>query len=745
MGAKTVTATIANTTTSTTNTKFYNFPSRDNFNLKLYKFDLFKYKYTDLIFDQYYHSLYEKIDLNDLKHASIIELILSSSIPLTNISKFEICELLKNSNIKRLIIKILPQINLSINKFLIYISKLISNNTFIEEIELHCDFKYRYTNIEKQTWKLFLTTINNRLVSLNFSSELSKEDFFNKQLFNNSNLKEINILSRTKDLLSSEYTEVIKYIFSSIQYLEEFTINQDINIKIFEDFINLKKVTSINTLILNNTSLKSNIAIIKYAHKFKIESLIIKFNDMYDTNHSCAIDDLEKSTLDHLFLLSINPFNTVKRIVIMNKNRKLKEIISNLFISNNEYNLDKIPKLFIEYYKEVIFNRNRNDSINNHSDVGYISIRNGNSNTSNKFTILYENKEFKYYYRFKLTVKENLIDENKFLECLYLFLNNPASFRILEIEYDATEVSEKILNQRSALQNTSYIIKQIKEIYMKFKANNIYTRRVSIKDARFDFNAITPELNILYFTILEIMIDMKISIDKLELINCSVLDLSNFMKDNKKLKSLNINDIYIQCEEVDKDSIYKLLEYYYLIEGKIHLKFSNCKEVEKTSVQEEYINLVYSKNRNIINFIEFSFDMFFDYYNSDQKCIPTNVNKSIINYITNTYMIQILFNYDIHYCFRNMKETMVYPINIDIKQMFNLFSLYKKYQYILDKIFFLELHNIKRDYVRKINIISLETVLDIKYREAFAYSFKYTINTKFNKKCRRYLELHRIW
>lgn len=667
--------------------------------IKPYEFDLYEsYKYLSL-------SYYEYVDLKELRYAAIKKLTLNDYLIFNNTTKYYTAELLKNTNIKKL--TLIFQ-NPTENKWHMFIFHLLSMNNTIKEIRLEFEC-LKYLRINKKSWSIFLESNNNRIVEIKENYFSSIDTDINKLLYSNSNLKGIDLKFPIKR--DSELTSILKYVLNSGKYLNEFTINSrfsNVSQQFFDDINKSIEKAEINTLILEDLS-ESSIFIIDNAYLFKVETIKIDLNLRY-----CKI------IITHLLKLSLNPLNTVKRVILYrNKGENFIDTVIetiNSYRSNN--NIRNIPKLSLnalDGWKEVLLNDN---------------------NETNKIFLLYACSKSMPNGTFVLNFKETGLDEDSFKDLLYTLFNKDIKLTFLEIKYDDDYIESGTTSSKSIKENKESIISKMKELYNKFKISNTHSKLKSINRLIFKLNHINyQELNPFYFTILKIINEMNIKIEKLS-IDCSVAELVEFLNDNRELESLHINHIKISNAKLDKENIEKLYQFSHLIEGKIWIDFAN--EIDKNikSVQLEFANIFNSKFRkkdsNFLyhdrSFLEKRFRL----------CKSILITENIAHYDNK----EIFDNGNI--CIYKNIRFLDFVYNLDQEYLIDLFSFIKERQYFLREI---NLINEKRKNINMIVYFLIETILDNKYRKKEVICFPTQINSRKyikKRKCRRYTLLHNI-
>lgn len=677
--------------------------------LKPYSFDLSESYY--LVSN---HSFQELLDLKDLRNAAVKELTLKNEIELTKKSIIDIEELLSNPNIKK--IKLIFTASKT-NRFLNFISNLLRKNTTIQEIEITLfDFKLQIENLtssQRQVWSFFINTINSRLVKIDKTPFSTIDTDINKLIFSNSNLKEF----LCHDELNTENSNVLEYILTSGKYfnkLEIFTSTNNTNQRLFDKISKLETKAVINTLVLNANILSERFFdIIDNAYLYKIETIQIS-----DTTIICP-----QQIFDHILKLSNNSLNTVKRLV-MKRNCQdidIALIITNL-LNSNKYNIEKMPRMFIDDYREVIINHNVIDDTYN-------------------ATCLCENNHCIYYekYDFSLDFRGNSLDEESYTKLLVLLSNNPEllySFTVGWVENSIQPESNNPIDVLNRVKN----VNRMKELYIKFKEKNVYSNR-SPKITKLTFNFTEDrELDVFYFTILEIMIDMKIKINRFKLVNCSLIKLADFMNKNKESKTLYINNIDILINKLDKENIDKLYQYSDLIEGKISIDFNIEVDLNNLSVKKELVGILNSSNKENNNFVNFD-----------------NIRNSLSNFNFKS-MKELKEKVD---CARSITRTLETKDNfllknircldfrfydIDLEIIYSLFSFLKEYKYFLNDCCLYDFEFLIAAHAFKINSLILENVIDNKHRETDIYYCASIIRNfgKYIRKNKRYMLLHGI-
>lgn len=380
---------------------FSNLPRKTELNLKPYNVNYSELKYYDDS-QEYFnkHGLFELIDLKNLSNASIKELTIRNDIKMNNMIKSELKELFNNKNITKLsIILISSEINsyfrynnnsfnkYPLNKFLIFICKLLRKSYSIQVIELKFSFTFSLNSMQKKAFIFLIETIRNKLTKISNIDSIIKDSNLNSLLFSSSHLKEI--IFDDKILYISEYSNIIGYIFSSVEYLDEFIIKNKINQQFFQDITESNKKVEINTLILENVSFQNYLSFIDNSYLFKIESLILKFSPKDIEAYSINLMQL----LEHIIRLSNNPLNTVKRVIFTDS--KIDYMASIYFMNFEKYNTKMIPRIFIEHYKEISLNP---------KDGNY-----------KRFVLPYASDT-----NFELRIKNGFLDKNNFKELLYV-------------------------------------------------------------------------------------------------------------------------------------------------------------------------------------------------------------------------------------------------------------------------------------------------------------------------------------
>lgn len=706
--------------------KIFNTPCKDKHNIVPYKFSL--------IYPSFAINPYILDDLADLKNSLIKELDISidNSLSNTQILRFRLRELLSNANIKKLNI----QVDLSGNddsKFLLLLSKLIRNNDSIKEVSLILNFKRFLNSSQKQVLKEFSNIISNRLIKVNIDGNI----FYNlnkdtvKLLFCSSKLYETCYKPKLH-----EKVEVIKLILSSAKYLNTYEDKGEINHQYLAELYKSEDRVEINTYFLRVESNKNYIDKINDAYKFKVETIKINFNfDQHVQKDKEKIKEIY-DFLDCILKLPNNPNNTIKRILISldnyNKNDFLfKEQLLSL-LKSNDYALDKIPKIFIYDYREFKIV---------HKNSKFEKLIYSQKNEQIKFD------EF-YFYEYKIIFKKKNIYKC-FEEFLYLLLNRAKYLEGFSFSYSSQDIDNKTTYPQFIVDNASNMIKEMKSISNKFKKRYTFSGELKrLKRLKIYFDENYPEFNVFYYTILEIMSDMNCLVETLFIYNCNLSEFEDFIRRNKKLRSLNINDIEIRNSNLDgmnRKKLDSLCDNSHLINGKIKLIFCEQLYIDKEAELKEILNFVHSK---LTNFIEFHFS-YSQFFIKSNYIIQFYSEKDIDRFIDLTQRIMRLSENT-----NSMMKKKALLLGIDFNQyteynsLIKIFSLLKK-NYIITRIDIINsyfLHKIKG---RRIAKSSIELILYCKYNMYRERKVKYSVdflhsNLFSNRKQLKYLKLHKI-
>lgn len=688
-----------------TKIKSTNLSKRKQLKLKQYELNFERFSFDELNF-----SLYERMDLNDLRNAAISEMEICNNIPLTQISKHNFTELLQNQNIK----KIKLFIYTSSNKWLIFISKLLLKNTTIKEIELN--FYSTFSSVRdnrKKVWVYLINAVYNRLVYVNDTPFGKHQTDINKLMLSNPNLKDINLSYYFNMKPADHYSNLLKYALSSDKYLEEFIVcikNNGIKSNFFRNISKSKKLAKINTLMLQTNF----VSIIEYSYLFKIETIICNFKENLNPN----------LIMDSLLKLANNPLNTVKRIIFENNEKKnCMQILSKFLNSSNEYNIPNFPKIYVDGYKEVIINNIRNKKV---------------------VSCLYQNSNSKYRSNIQLLSKDNKLNEYSFTQFLYILFNFPCDLGEIFTNYFDNANKGDTANPKCTIENIQCSINRMIELFIKFKEDNIPTISKKITSLIFIYNQDNPELNIFFYVILELLVEWKIN--RLILFDWSINDLANFMNKHKNLASLNIDYIFIQKKTsiLDIKDINKLYQYSHLIKYNIYLSLPEEIDMKSENVLLELITIFDSQFKTNHNFIKLKTNFKLP---SDSTNIYKFVNEqSITDYVNKMRNIRKSL-YENNFFFQNINkfEIDIYE-NIDTQVVSNLLSFMKEYQYVLNEDSFKYLKHYsyqRKKSMRKTLYSYLEVNLDIRYRTNYTFkpSSKYI---QYNKNTRRYLKLHNL-
>lgn len=700
--------------------KHLNIKRNDQPILKPYRFN-FNYD----LFETYF----EIKDLKDLRNASIKELKLYVPLIYTSKMRFKTKELLNNPNIKKIKLTIAD-----CNKSIIFISKLLKQNSSIKEIKLDFEYINKSNHITKLTWYYFINTVSSRLVNIEYIRfSVDNTDIMN-ELFKNSNLTGINQYYEEE----GEDLDFIISILSTKKYLNKFLINKDvidINQKIFDCISKSKSNAEINTLYLYLFDNNRRLEFVDKAYLLKTETIFIDNIDEHDYNE----------IIDHILKLSSNHLNTVKRILLHQHGcyncideLKFIDIFSSVINSNN-YDIQKIPKIFVNNYREIRIIQNKNEfddstkyicsyaNITNMQNIPEIIANNGHLQDDNIKNVI-------------LIFKDNMLNEYVYTQFLYILFNCPETLSILSLNYDEDDIKLGIMNPKLIIENTPIIINQIRAVFNSFKENYIHFPSSEIYYLEFFFNSNHPELNVFYYTILDIMLQMRIKINILVLKNGSFIDLVNFFERHITDKCLNINNIELIVSEIDKDNLDRLYQYSHLIEETISVKFSDEINLTPERKLEEYISI----NSRPINYTNF---IYFPEINS-RSDIHLKDNSAITSCIENCRNIIKRTNAKLNInLYLDLK-------NLSLETLHILFSFFKEFQYQLDDIKLINSFEANdKDVARKIVFLYLETIIDSLFREKEIYCFQrislceliYGINNSFlHKKSKRYNKLHNI-
>lgn len=666
--------------------------------IKKYEFDL----YMSYILKSGY-SYDEYMDLEDLRNAKIYKLILSDGIVLHNKSRLDIINLLSNTNINKIILNF----QLKNIAFFILIFQLLRKNSTIKEITLILS-NIPYSNIHRNAWIAFFEDNSYRIIKVKaWNNHLSsKFNDLNKLIYSNSNLKEIDLLSDFSyfDDLKT-HTNILKYILNSKKYLDEFTVQSDGFQKSQEFFDSIRysnDKAEINTLILKNNTLENYLFIIDNAYLFNVETIKIDLNKSFS-----------KQSFESILKLSLNTLNTIKRVIFTRNNNDCIAIILELLNCHN-YIINRIPKIFVDEYKEIIIYKHNNTF---------------------KVYCLYE---ISLYPTLKIESFNNnfidgIFDRKKFVEMLLILFNSPENIQNISIDNNEDTMKERLKIPQYNQDISKNIISAMKDEYETFRSKN-NSKKKSIKKSSLRLCFKSKEVNVFFFTLLEIIYDMKIKIDQLELENCSIGELADFMDKHKKLESLNINYIKINNKEIDRENIDKLYLFSHLIGDKILIK----KGENLRYILTDIYNYGFRDNSNLVYSLKS-----FSAPNRFIRLGSTDIGEFIKIFNNNKIFLE---NKDI-YVFKNIKF-LHYCFDVNgYDFLYESLSLFKKHQFIINRcIISYNRYYQKSYYSKKISFI-IETILDIQYREKEVNYFTSTIEidfkfSKFGKKNIRYLKKH---
>lgn len=333
-----------------------------------------------------------------------------------------------------------------------------------------------------------------------------------------------------------------------------------------------------------------------------------------------------------------------------------------------------------------------------------------------------------------LKVYENCIDESSFTELLFILLYSPHKINSISFKYKG-----KKTESLSGLINPQSIVSQMKDIYKTFKNNNTYYCNIEINTLLFNFFQYYKELNVLYFTLLEIMTDMRLAIKDLSIVNAKIANLADVMTQHKHLTTLNINNIQIEIVMNDAsvmNEIDKLYQCSHLIEGKIKIKFITDSMLD-SKVEKELTTLLYSKSKEAnCNFVEYdsikskfsnTLKYNFDDITTMYRYIDSNRDKLDFNYLY--YPATLSF----------MNKEFFKPIDFAC-----IFSKLKKLQCGLNLNFFNPNDYSDIDFY-KIYPLIIETIIDAKFRENNIYSlYERLYYNKHEKRKRRFIKIYKL-
>lgn len=670
-----------------------NFQSNEQISVKPYFFSIdLKYNLTDTL------PYLEFEDLKDLGNASIKELVLHECS-----SSIEVAKLLSNKNIKKIVLRgLLRGVTV---KWLLFISKLLRKNDSVKEIEFCFNSSnYEFKNFKKLAYSDLLNSASSRLVKI--IKEPIHKDHSEINILSKNNLNKKDISYEYDDSLSEN---VIKYLLTSKKHINELIIGDKpiiaVNSELFDQIIKSEAKAEINTLYLS-TKLTKEYAFffINNAYLFKIQTIKI-----------CSLYYYDEEIFNHILELSNNPHNTVKRIFIFSYYLNYPRIISDL-LNSNKYNIQKIPNIFVEDYKKL-----------------KLDVKNNNTY---KIKILYNSKSNFSNKTFNLPIKYNSFDKDIYTELLYILFNRPKILSCLHITYD-----DKLdINKSNWItEGAESQINQMKEIFNEFKISNISTQNEEIESLSFSIDYEYPKLIILQFFILEILIEMNISIKNLVLKQCSVMELATFLNKHKALQSINIRDINLTIVKEDLEEICKLTQYSHLIKGKIYLRYD---DKEKAS-REDYFNL-HSKLATTTNFIALSKNIFNlkvkERYDIKDEIVITNFIHDIENSYNKTGKCNILYN--------QIKSFEIESQELNLELMLELFSAIKMYHCSIMNLHFARM-NEKTPLIdlKKLLSVYLETIIYNKFRDKKVNYCLRKITMKSNRisrKNKRYFNLHHI-
>lgn len=680
--------------------------------------ELFLKPYSFTLSDKFlnrdaYHLENEYMDLKDFRNAAINELTLYNYFHRTNKTKAHLAQIFSNANIKILIIKGY----IFSSQALYLLSYYLSINTTIKEIEIESgkDIIWQlYNNLQGIS---FIKAISSRITKIYYSPKAYDNIELYKLLFcSSANLNEIII--NYKSYKSDEQDCMLKIIFSTKHYLDKlafYPYKLDLNPEYFDYFKESDKNIEINTLILeSNYSILIVLLLIKNAYLFKVETIEISANG-------------KELIIEEILNLCNNPKNTVKRIIVNEKyEMDYIEAIKELLLTNQnnqtiQYNIQNLPKIFINGY-EVFIEYNNSTNSYNVACPYYKSRDDGNDS----FSFPYISKSNS----FNLIFKDSLLDADNYTELLCLLFNMPTGITKLRIIYDENDIEVGNIDPQCLKDSTNSIINEMKELYHNYKANHIYSRKIELEDLNFYFDSKHPELNVFFFIVLEIMIDLKYKIKELNLNNCSCGDLADFLAKHKTLESLNIKIIFLHIDILDLENVGRLHQYSHLIKEKIKVVYDRLNK-------EDCLLSIYFQSIKNSNFVEF-----YSNKHEREQFIQFRNEIEISEFIEELKKEEIMISNK-----QRKKSKIKFRVSNppDLIILCRFFSYYKENQIRIREIEFYFLENKSVDYIRNMQAMVLETILDVKFR-IYSEEPIPTHNKcgKISKKTRRYFKLHNI-
>lgn len=583
----------------------------------------------------------ENMDLlEDLSKSNIkyLTMIVSKDFYFSNEMKNIIRSLISNPNIETLDIEYKDIMGECVlNLFSIFISKLLCKNYTIRDIKIsHFDSNYLVTPIKIKAFYCLLKSIGNRLVDFDFhyNDKEIKEKITTILLKNCKNIKYIYNTSISN-------TQIVEKVFYFKRKIEKYIL--DIKKPFKKDWINLFKSFSDNYdkdtykgIEINTIEFKSNndkniyidnidalIEIINSCYIFKVENLMFNFDFNYINNKN------KIRLVNEIMRLSLNPENTVKRVYIDILESELQNILNELSLI--DYCINSLPQIYLFKYIyyldlkkncELVFNYENIQKVKYHKKSEWNLIYNHNPPYSfRNLSLIIEKQE-----GFEIEIRNISYNIEEFFDSFHFFYKK--DFKNIDININCEEQDYYLMDNKNKIITNLY--RACDEFLQHGRFNN---RSNNIRILTLNFDDKSVYFNILFYTLLDIFIKLRYSIDVIKLEYCSVKDLIVFLEKQKQNQHSKKNSdsnsdsqfitkkiiVYVRDKYITVEDVLKLYYFSSLIQEKIILHLSKpiiyqigVKIIdEKTKIYSNYseiigkiINLV---NQTNSNFIEFNF------------------------------------------------------------------------------------------------------------------------------------------
>lgn len=505
-----------------------------------------------------YNEIIEHKDLLDINKASINQLSLvightkkSNKNYLTLKRKIELVKLLTNQNIHTLCLFI-DYSFYKLSNILLYLSRLIKNNSSIKEIFLNLTNTYGLIdlNILKLNPILYLiNSFGNRLMKLNYNDDYNIE----------SEVVKLSCKTNIFSFINLNNISYLEPLLCSSKKITQYSLTNPI--RLFWDKIidsNNTKHSQIRNL---NIGSKLSSSFLPYSYLFKIENIV--FNScLYSFN-----EERIQNFIQEAFNLSKNPLNTVKRLYFKN-----------------------LSNYFLNFYIKTLNVGEYNMKISNISDQ----------------EVIIHNEIFKMYFKSSenecnvINLNLSSIEESLSICINLLYLCNVKK-KIKIIDDISIQKNKDGFDLKD---NNLDIIEQMLMVCNQFHYNN--NNNMRIHELEIEFNSESQNTDIFYFTASEILFKLNMKIRKLVLANCSNDNIDsyiNILKKHTTQENPLLDNLQIELikENLNVKTIIKLYSLYDLIENHIYI-FIKEKNIVNTNTLHEIFRFIQKINSNFIIF-----------------------------------------------------------------------------------------------------------------------------------------------